>query len=68
MEDKNIKILCKNIRYSRARQWHGRASKSFKEAIFQRAWHGSCLQAHGRARRSTPLYVVLRSRLARPCL
>jgi len=50
IEDKNIKILCKNIRHGRAGQWRGRASKLFKKAILQRYWHDPCLQAHGRAR------------------
>jgi len=67
IEDKNMKILCKNIRHGR--DWYSpdRASKLFPNAKLQRDWHGPCLQEHGRTQFQLPFFVVLFTDWHGPC-
>jgi len=54
IEGKNMKILCKNIIHGCADNGVAPPLSFQRSSILQRAWHRSCLQAHGRARQLPP--------------
>ena len=68
IEDKNTKILCKNIWYGHAEQWRGHATKVWRTMPKSGPWHGPCHHKHIHARLLCPFWCFVPECWHGPCL